>query len=131
MGLGSCFSGTLPVGTLDNEVASVGESRDELRERLKLINERQILLLEITQRIAAGGSLGAMLPDILKTTLRASHADGIRVIVESPDNTLTYASGTSAGKMVKFDMPVAQLVAERGQVAVPDLAKTRNINGLE
>src|SRR5258708_7796187 len=105
------------------EVASVGDSLHELKTRLKQVNDGQALLLEITQRIATGGSLGAMLPDIINATLRVSGADGIRAVLDSPTSSLTYASGTAAGKMIEFDPLVIKLVQKRGPMAVPDVSK--------
>ncbi len=101
----------------------MGESLDELNERLKQTTDGQALLLEITQRIAAGGSLGAMLPDIINATLRVLHADGIRVVLNSPSGLMTYASGPSAGKMVKFDSLISSLAQEHGPFQIADLAQ--------
>jgi PAS domain S-box-containing protein len=104
----------------------LSDSLAELRGRLKQIGDGQALLLEITRRIATGGSLGAMLPDITNALLRASQAAGVRVILDGPGTALTYASGPSAGKMVKFDKLVARYVAERGTVQVADLSAREN-----
>ncbi|MEP7288007.1 MAG: ATP-binding protein [Chloroflexota bacterium] len=100
----------------------MSDSLEELRAQLKQNNDGQALLLEITQRIAAGGSLGAMLPDIINATLRVSHADGIRVVLNQSDMPLTYATGPAAGKMVKFDPLIVRLVAERGTIESSDLS---------
>ncbi|MCC7447324.1 MAG: PAS domain-containing protein [Anaerolineae bacterium] len=98
------------------------DSLDEPRERLQQYINGQALLLEITQRIAAGGSLGAMLPDITNATLRGSHADGVRIVLDSPATALTYATGAAAGQMLKFDRLIEQVVADNGLTAVPDLS---------
>jgi len=108
---------------VDNEVAFVTDTLDELQGQLKHMNDGQALLLEVTQRIAHGGSLGAMLPDIINATLRISGADGIRVIVNEEPRPLTYASGPAVGRMLKFDKLLIDLVAENGAVQAPDLAK--------
>ncbi len=96
-------------------------SLDELRAQLKQHTDGQGLLLEITSRIAAGGSLGAMLPTITHAILRGSRADGVRIVLNGPGTALTYASGPSAGKMVKLDQLIAHYVAEHGAVEIPDL----------
>jgi len=98
------------------------DSLDEPRERLQQYIDGQALLLEITQRIAAGGSLGAMLPDITNATLRGSHADGARIVLDSPATGLTYATGAAAGQMLKFDRLIEQVVADNGLTAIPDLS---------
>lgn len=100
----------------------MSDSLDELHGRLQKPIDARTLLLHITQRIAAGGSLGAMLPDITNATLRGSRADGIRVVLDGPATPLTYASGSAAGKMVRFDQPVAQLVKAYGLVEIPDVS---------
>ncbi len=97
------------------------DSLDEPRERLQQYIDGQTLLLEITQRIATGGSPGAMLPDITNATLRGSHADGVRIVLDSPATALTYATGPAAGKMLKFDRLIEQVVADYGLTAIPDL----------
>lgn len=96
-------------------------SADKLREELKWYSDRQALLLEITQRIAKGGSLSAMLPNVTYDALKGVQADGIRVIVGEIAVPLTYATGPLTGKMVKFDQLIANLVIARGRVEVPDL----------
>ncbi len=105
-----------------DEVASLSDSLDELRTRLKQYGDGQALLLAITRRIATGGSLGAMLPDITNAILRGSQADGVRIMGDSSGAALTYASGPSAGKMVRFDPIVASHVVQQGAVEIPDLS---------
>ena len=104
----------------------MGDSFEELRERLKQTNEGQAFLLEITQRIAAGGSLGAILPDIIHATLRVSHADGIRVVLESSETPVAYAAGPAAGKMMKFDALISATVSEHGPLMITDLAAAKD-----
>jgi len=103
----------------------VGDSFEELVERLKQTDEGQAFLLEITQRIATGGSLSAMLPDIINATLRISGANGIRVVLESSDSALVYATGPAAGKMMRFDELVVTTVAEHGPVMVVNLVSAK------
>src|SRR5258708_6186141 len=64
-----------------------------------------------------------MLPDIINATLRVLHADGIRVVLNSPSGLMTYASGPSAGKMVKFDSLISSLAQEHGPFQIADLAQ--------
>ncbi len=78
----------------------MSDALQELNERLKLYTDRQALLLHITRRIAQGGSLGAMLPDITNATLRGSQAGGIRIVLDTTVVPLTYASGPLAGQML-------------------------------
>ncbi len=98
----------------------MSDSLDELRERLKHTTDEQALLLEITRRIAAGGSLGAMLPDITHTLLQGLKADGIRVVLIRPP--MNYATGPAAGKMIRFDSLITRLVSEQGPLQIPDVA---------
>jgi PAS domain S-box-containing protein len=100
----------------------LSDSLDDLRTRLGQYTDGQKLLLQITQRIASGGSVGAMLPDVTNMTLRAAQADGVRIVLDSPETQFSYASGPAAGKMLRFDKRIAQLVTEHGTVAIPDLA---------
>jgi PAS domain S-box-containing protein len=104
----------------------VSNSFTELRERLKQTNDWQVLLLEVTERIAAGGSLGALLPDIINAILRASGADGIRVVINQSPSAMTYATGTAAGKMLKYDTQIMKLVTERGALHIENLAESKD-----
>src|SRR5579872_6309216 len=79
-------------------------------------------MLEITQRIAAGGALSAILPDVASVTLRVSRAGGVRIMLESTPSPVIFASGSCAAKMLKYDMQVAQLVSKHGTVSIPDLS---------
>src|SRR5262249_52314517 len=106
-----------------DEVTSLSDSPAEPRVRLKQYRDGQALLLEITRRIARGGSLGAMLPDITNAMRRGSQAQGVRIIVDSLGAALTYGSGPLAGKMVKFDQAITGYVAEHGAVEIPNLSK--------
>jgi PAS domain S-box-containing protein len=102
----------------------VSDSIEVLRDRLKYVHEGQLLLLEITQRIASGGSLGAMLPDIVNATLRVAEADGIRAVIHDPTHSLAYSAGAAAGAMLKYDATIWQLVQANGQLQIDDLANT-------
>jgi PAS domain S-box-containing protein len=104
----------------------LSDSLQELDERLKLYTDRQALLLHITRRIAQGGSLGAMLPDITNAALRGSHADGIRIVLDTTVVPLTYASGPFAGQMLKFDKLVARYVAAYGETELSSTATVAN-----
>ncbi|HLY25493.1 MAG TPA: ATP-binding protein [Aggregatilineales bacterium] len=85
------------------------------------MNDNQSLLLEIAQRIAAGGSLGAMLPDILNATLRLAGADGIRLVLNISPMPMVYVSGAAAAKMVKFDAVIADVLADQESLIISNV----------
>src|SRR5713226_4506699 len=90
------------------------------------MNDNQSLLLEIAQRIATGGSLGAMLPDILNATLRLAGADGIRLVLDANPTPMAYASGPAAGKMVKFDSLIPSALANQESLIVSNVVEAKN-----
>src|SRR5271166_4580001 len=98
---------------VDKEVASVGDSLEELRQQLKQDSDGQALILEITQRIATGGSLAALLQDIVDAIRRVSHADGIRIVLTGSGDVTAYADGSLAVSMAQFDKSILELVSQR------------------
>jgi PAS domain S-box-containing protein len=72
--------------------------------------DRHVLLLKIARRIAAGGSLSAMLPDVTQATLLGAHADGLRIALNTMP--LAFASGEASAKMVKHDAIITARVAD-------------------
>jgi PAS domain S-box-containing protein len=105
---------------------NVSDSIDELQTRLKRKQDEQALILEITQRIAHGGSVAAILPDITKAALQGTGADGIRVILTG-DGASVYASGSLAGQMLSFDTLILDQLKDRESLDLPDSSKSDEV----
>ena len=82
-----------------------------------------MLLLEVTRRIARGGSLSALLTDIANVALTGSGADGIRVVLRG-DGASSYSAGDLASQMPDYDSLVLEQIRSHEVLEVSDLSKS-------
>jgi PAS domain S-box-containing protein len=96
-----------------SEVAPSSQSVDELREQLKQYIGEQALLLEITQRIAKGGSLESVLTDVAQLAQRGLQAVCLRFVVGSSTPQHTYYAEGSNGDLARFDAPLLSAASQQ------------------
>lgn len=93
---------------------SSSPSVQELQEQLKHYADQQALLLRITRRIAQGGVLETLLPDVVSIAGEGLGADCLRIaLLETGRSTLAFGTEGSESQAT-HDAPLLRYVAKNG-----------------
>ncbi|NLX10242.1 MAG: PAS domain-containing protein [Chloroflexi bacterium] len=88
-----------------------------LQAQLDQYAEQQQLLLNVTRQIAESPALDELIPDMLEGVVRATHADGVRLLIGGGGQRWqVYGAGPQAETMASADGVIGQLVAEHGEI---------------
>jgi len=96
-------------------MTKTAQNVDILRQQLQHYADEQAFLLEVTQRIAHGGALGDLLPDIAQTLQRGLQADSVRILLGARAAHATYAAGESSAAFAPHDEIVLRYAAANGK----------------
>ncbi|MDW8300721.1 MAG: histidine kinase dimerization/phospho-acceptor domain-containing protein, partial [Anaerolineae bacterium] len=113
-----------------SEAVPLSTSVEELREQLRQYAGEQALLLEITRRIAKGGTLETVLTDIAQIAQRGLRAACLRFVVTSSTALQAYCAEGSDNDFARFDAPLLAVAQHSNFEATAEAPLPQPLNEL-
>jgi PAS domain S-box-containing protein len=109
----------------ESEVGQLGAAFERMRLGLKARLEELVLLLEVTQNVAASLDLERGLPPVLNGALKATEAAGVRVTLLPTENrrALSFGAGPLGAAMEPLDADVISLARGERLVQIENVAR--------